>query len=382
MANWSCRALLAVLLGTACSLSAAQENAGWACDRSRAGAPVLSFRGGISGGEFKRFTTGWQSCFPQGHGGIHTIDLFSGGGDVEESLNIANFLVDAFRNKPPLLLTRVSSDSRCVSACTFLYLAGQRRVVEPRGSLEPHGFSGFQGADVDRVMQAIVKVSRGQRQEICKAYQDIGERAWVRRLQLAGNGLKQALADKRLEWTQELLGQQVRECADIERLVVTYAKLPPDRAALIAWIDSVMAITMPEVERAAALRSFRTHLAMQAGQVRTDAVQPLDRPERHLRWALDSHLAGINAYLEQSGQTPRLRDIDVAAEGLRSVHEAAIGRASDLASGSLGSYLDRRRNHVDVPAFVKLMFSTSILYTRPLTREELCDHNLVNVGCE
>lgn len=381
MVKWSISFTLAALLCMGSWPVAAQQNSGWQCDRSRENAPVLKFRAGIGSGEFERFKAAWQGCFPQGHGGIHTIDLHSGGGSVSESLSIANYLVDRFRNKPPLLLTRVSSGSRCVSACTYLYLAGQRRIVESGASLEPHGFSGYHGVNVDKVMQAIAQQVTEKRQPICKVFQEVGERAWIRRLQEAGNGLGKALADRRLEWALEFVGQPVRECRDVERLVIAYSKLPPEKADLIAWIDSVMAITMPEVERAAALRSFRTHFAVQAGQVKADAAVPFDRPDRHLRWSLDAYLEGINAYLSRSGQGPRLKDIDAAVEDLRSVHDSAIGVASNLASGPLGNYLDTRRSDVDVPAFVKLMFSTSILYTRPLSREELCDHNLVNVGC-
>ncbi len=378
LARW----LLALLVAGAAAPALAQPASPWTCDRSRTGAPVLSFRGGVDPGEFNRFKAAWQGCFPSGYGGNHTIELHSGGGVVDEALAIANFLVDTFRNRPPLLQTRIPSGARCVSACTFLYVAGQRRTVEPGGSLEPHGFSRYLGARIDRVVREIDGVATEKRLGICKAFEVVDEMAWIRRLEAAGKGLKRVWADRRLAWVGEFLDMPVRTCPDLERKLVTYAKLPPDRAELIWWLDSVMAITLPEVERAAALRAFRTQFAIQAGQLNADAVPQLDRPVRHLRWALDASLEGINAYLDRSGRGPRLKDIDAASEDLRNVQQDAIGAATNSATGGLGTYLGRRRNDIDLPAFVKLMFSTSILYTRPLTREELCDHNLVNIGCD
>lgn len=354
----------------------------WNCDKSRPGNFVLHFRGDINPGEAQRFKAAWQGCYGGGYSGLSTIDLFSGGGVVTEALAISGLLVEEFRNKPPLLLTRISSGARCVSACTYLFVAGQRRQVEPGGSLEPHGFSGFLGERVDQVMEAIVSIANDKKVPVCKVFEGLGETAWLGRLNMAGKALRKPLADRRLAWALEFLEMPVRNCPELEKKIVAYAKLSPEKMELIAHLDSVTAITMPEVERSAALRAFRTQFAIQAGVMNNDPVPLLDKPERHLRWALDGYADGINAYLDKSGQGARLKDIDSAAEDLRAAHEERIGAATNSAVGQLGSYLNTRRNDVDLPAFVKLMFSTSILYTRPLTREELCDHNLANVGCD
>lgn len=354
----------------------------WTCDKSRPGSHVLTFNGGIGPGEAQRFKAAWQGCYGAGYAGTYTIDLDSGGGAVTEALAIANALVEDFRNKPPLLLTRVSSSARCISACTYLFVAGQRRQVESGGSLEPHGFSSFSGHRVDRVIGAINSLVSERKMSVCKAFEAIDERAWIRRLEIASKALRRPLADRRLNWATEFMEIPVRSCADLEKKVEAFGKLSPDRMDLISHLDSVTAITMPEVERSAALRAFRTQFAIQAGVMAKDPIPLLDKPEGHLRWALDGYAAGINAYLDKSGQGPRLKDVDSAAEDLRVVHDERIGDSSNTAGGQLGSYLSKRRNDVDLPAFVKLMFSTSILYTRPLTREELCDHNLVNIGCD
>lgn len=360
----------------------AADNKPWTCTKDRDGLPVLRFGGPIDPGEAGRFRAAWQGCFPGGYGGMRTLSLESDGGVVDEALEIAGFLVAQFLGKPPLLVTRVEPGARCISACTYLFVAGQRRIVDSGGSLEPHGFSRYLGTRADRALGAIARTAEASNARVCAVARARGDFAWLSRSRAIGEGLALVLADRRLAWIQPFVDGAPAGCEAIERRVRAFQALSPERAELLGWLDSVMAVTLPEVERAAALRAFRTQFAIQAGQASSDGVPLLDRPDRQLRWALDASLAGINAYLERTGQGPRLQDIDLAAEDLRAVHQRVISDASDAATGKLGSYLARRRNDVDVPAFVKLMFSTSILYTRPVSREELCDHNLVNVGCE
>jgi hypothetical protein len=43
--------------------------------------------------------------------------------------------------------------------------------------------------------------------------------------------------------------------------------------------------------------------------------------------------------------------------------------------------LEQQQYEAAVQRFLRLMFSTSILYTRPLTREEMCAFNIVNENC-
>lgn len=376
-------AVLLAMFGQAAWGQQAGEPKGWRCDRSRADAPVLLFRGPIGQGEADRFRQAWRGCYPAGYRGTHTVDLNSGGGVVTEALTIARLLVEAFRNGPPLLLTRVSGGSRCVSACTYLFVAGQRRVVEPRGTLEPHGFSSFLGEPVDLVLPYVAKKVAESNKPPCEVAKDVDEFAWMFRLRAAGKAYGRALTDPRLAWVQPFLDIPKVNCAQVVRLLSAYLELPPERQRLVAWLDSVMRVTLPEVERAAALRAFRARFGASGGGPATaDDDALLDRPEGHVRWALEAALEGINAYLDRARQGPRLKDVNAAADDVRAVHQALIDDAAAEVSGDLGTYMTSRQQDIDVPSFIKLMFSTSILYTRPVSREELCDHNLMNVGCE
>jgi hypothetical protein len=72
---------------------------------------------------------------------------------------------------------------------------------------------------------------------------------------------------------------------------------------------------------------------------------------------------------------------DVQAKIANIVAEV-IRLSEQTAAAQLWPLLQTLKNEVNVEGLTRLMFSTSILYTRPLTREELCDTNIVNVGCQ
>jgi hypothetical protein len=350
----------------------------WTC--SRAGSqPVLKFSGGIEGGEYGRFLRAYADCFPGAVAGPQTIDLHSGGGAVNEALQIAEYLVSRFRDRPPLLATQVSPGSVCISACTYLFVAGQQRDVAAGGTLEPHGFSRFLGPPMRVAIRNAQQKAERDRVDLLDAL--MSDPAWIFRGNVIAQGLGRALAaDPRLTWIAEYYGAEADSRRDVARRFKSFMEMPPERQALIRQFDAVALSTLPELERLSALQAFNAQFAMARGSDKPAVPSKLDRPEALLRWAIDGYLEAVNAFIDATRAGPRLRDLD--ASGLRQVHEERSGSAFNLANGKLGSFLAARANDIDVPAFVRLMFSVSILYTRPLTREEMCDANLVNRGCD
>ena len=372
-----CVRALWVPVALACAAGPAQCGQ-WTCSRT-ASNPVLRFVGGIDVGEYGRFVKAYAECFPGPVSGPQTIDLHSGGGVVGEALQIAEHLVNRFRGRPPLLATQVSPGSVCISACTYLFIAGQQRDVAAGGTLEPHGFSGFSGAPMLAAIKRAHQKAERDRVDLLDAL--MSDLAWISRGNVVAQGLGRALAaDPRLAWIAEHYGAEARSRADLARRFKSFIEMPPERQALIRQFDAVALSTLPELERLSALQAFNAQFAMARGSDKPVLPSKMDQPEALLRWALDGYLQAVNTFIDATRAGPRLRDLD--ASGLRQVYEERSGSAFNLANGKLGSFLAARANDIDVPAFVRLMFSVSILYTRPLTREEMCDANLVNRGCD
>jgi len=349
------------------------------CDASDAqGSKSLLYSGPIAIGEKEKpgatFAARFNDCFPKTYKGITQVVLRSGGGRVDEGLAIAQFLINTGRTRGPVKVT-VPRGGYCISACTFLFVSGTFREVEPGASLEPHGFSSKRGLRIDRAFEQIL------------AQQKLTGSPNVSRLWLLRGALGRTLASEpTLSWLNEGLAGfaagSARADSPVERLLVAYKKYSPEQRDLLGALDSITEIVGTEVERAAALRAFRFHLDKAAGRPLGNLATSTGRDDELQRWMSAEYLTAINNYLAKARAGAPLRDLSSAREGIAQVQQSIIEDAFEAVNNDLWPLFSQRGNDIDVEGFVKLMFSTSIVYTRPVTREELCDLNLVNSGCE
>lgn len=365
-------ALLAAALFAAAGPARAGE---WQCLSGSGGAVrVLALEKGITRGEHDRFRSAFRQCFPDSYTGQRTVDLDSGGGSVVEALKIARDLVD-WGSGPRPIATQVSPGGVCISACTYLFVAGRLRNVRTGGSFEPHGFSSFKGPRIDAAIEAIRDKD--------------GTLQWPRlelqvaRLQVLAGWLPAlARGDARLGFAVEWLGDIAARLARLEvtrpevaRLAERFLALPPAQRAFIQNLDAILHSAIPELERVAALKGFEPVLTA-AGS----APVTLDE-RRYFEWVVGEFALAANAYLRSVNDT---RPVKLGDDFLRGVLTLQRERVADVVStvrDELGPYLQTRADQIDIAGLVRLMFSVSILYTRPLTREELCDLNIVNRDC-
>lgn len=363
-------------LAGVCLAFASPAHAGeWTCDRRVDTDRSLRFVGGVEGDEFDRFREGFNACFPRQYQGQRTVDLFSGGGSVSAALAISRALVDAGSGGRPIF-TRVSRGSYCISACTYMFLSGRFRDVATGGSLEPHGFSSFSGSRID---EAIEDAMEGETLHWDKI--DIQ----TQRLVLLAQWLP-ALAkeDDRFGWTvawvREFLNAPRQKNVGISPAVArAFLRLNPAQRDFIQNADAILAAAMPELERVAALEGFEPLLAESMG--RPARQTPRYDEKIYLNWVASEFAAAAREYLRalKDSRKPVIGD-EFLAQVLSQQRERADS-VRDTVVRQLGPYLLSRGDQVDVAGLVTLMFSTSILYTRPLSREEMCDLNIINRDC-
>jgi len=346
----------------------------WDCKGNREGSRFLTLAGAIEAGEFDRFNASFKACFPPGYVGQRTIDLFSGGGSVTEALNIADMMIREGSGPRPLAV-RVSRGRYCISACTFLFMAGRLRDVALGASFEPHGFSRFLGDRIDVAIQ--------------RATDKSGSIQWdklelqMARLSFLAFWLQPlAEADKRFDfaasWSAELADARGRGNGAIPRLVQGFLAMPAPQREFVQMLDGVLKGAMPEQERAAALKAFVPLLKRWGGQ-NIDEQPYLE--ERYFNWVVGEFEAAMKIYLRKIKDN---RPPVLGQNFMTSVIVAMRDGAADVeqtVTQQLGPYLDKRSDQIDLTGLTKVMFSTSILYTRPMTREELCDLNVINRDC-
>ncbi|MBZ8144094.1 hypothetical protein CLD22_30455, partial [Rubrivivax gelatinosus] len=162
--------------------------------------------------------------------------------------------------------------------------------------------------------------------------------------------------------------------AAVLRAALDFVALPAAQRGFITNLDAILATAMPELERVAARRAFARLLA-------PDAQTPALDEQHYFAWVTREFAAAATVYLraQKDKKAPHL-DEGFGAAVLAAQRERAES-AAETVEQRLGPYLLSRADQIDVPGLVRLMFSTSILYTRPLTREELCDLNVVNRDC-
>lgn len=367
------RFLIALL---ACTVAPAHAGK-WECLSGSGGAVrVLAFEGGITRGEFDRFRTAFNQCFPSSYAGQRTVDLDSGGGNVVEALNIARAIVGQEKG-PRSVSTHISKGSVCISACTYLFISGRLRNVASGGSFEPHGFSSFKGNRIDQAILAI------RERDGTMNWDRLPQAVQFGRLSLLSGWLPSlARGDSRMafaaNWIDEF-SQKVRQDevtgADLRRLAERFIELPALQREFIQNLDAIIGSAVPELERVAALKGLEDVL------VAAGASPVVLDERRYFQWVAGEFELAANAYLRAlNDKTP----VKLGDDFLRAVLSSQRERVSDVvrtAREDLGGYLNTRADQIDVAGLVKLMFSVSILYTRPLTREELCDLNIVNRDC-
>lgn len=100
-----------------------------------------------------------------------------------------------------------------------------------------------------------------------------------------------------------------------------------------------------------------------------------------MRWLLGEMDRAAKRYLssKKDDRDPKWDGAIATSVGerLRKTASSSI----ETASKQLWDDYLSKRNDIVRQGLLRLMFSVSILYTRPLTREELCAFNIVNENC-
>lgn len=69
---------------------------------------------------------------------VITLDLGSGGGDINQTIRVINFIRQINTSPDITINTRVGSWSSCESACTILFTSGKKRFAGERASFGFH----------------------------------------------------------------------------------------------------------------------------------------------------------------------------------------------------------------------------------------------------
>jgi len=91
---------------------------------------VLYVWGHIDSGDSGRFQQALDAAKP-----IEELWFFSGGGDLEEGLEIGRMVHKAHQT------THILSWMQCISACNFMFMGGTVRTIDPGGEFSVHMFA-------------------------------------------------------------------------------------------------------------------------------------------------------------------------------------------------------------------------------------------------
>lgn len=347
MTLWPGAALAAALALCPAGLLAAEVS----CVRPAPHA-LVAYVGGVDEGDLARLRQAIAECLRPASGAAAVqLVVRSPGGNMVEGIEIGEALAAMGRSRQ----VRVRVADYCISACTFIFLGAGWREVPPGATFEPHGFSSWSG---ERLALIERWSSEGpNRQRLRAAIRILGVHLEQEgRLPAGYVGILEALG------------------SDLGQAQAAFAALPPPYRELLDRWDGMLRVWMVEVERQTAL-----HLLLrQAGVGSADLPPDFDPARFPLSPELLDRVLDATLTARRSGRVPARSS--PAAAVIQDVLEQARGRAVTGAS-SLWRLFEARQAEVDVRALVGYMFSTSILYTRALTREELCDSNVVNTGC-
>jgi hypothetical protein len=193
--------------------------------------------------------------------------------------------------------------------------------------------------------------------------------------------LKRLIAsDERLAWMWDFYSIQSEEW--VKELCVKFTNLKPGQRELLASLDSITELIMTEVERHAALKAFQPYMDQIAGrQISGSVALSSGWEEADWQRLSEAFLTELNKYLSKSKSEPELKNLEMIHTDAIEEISARVRDTMGTVNSKLWPYLSRREREIDLEGLIRLMFSTSILYTRPLTREELCDFNIVNRDC-
>ncbi len=296
-------------------------------------------------------------CFPTGANFTPTLWLNSGGGLVHAGLEMAHDIIQYSSRRPVRVM--VAPGGRCISACTFIFISGEFREVPPVATFEPHGFSSWLGTSPAKV-------------EKWSARDPNLRRLWTAVNHLGAHFEDEGLSTKPLEPLRDALRSESDNAySDAQK---AFFHMPRAYRDIVVDWDSVLQVTITEIERQVALRTLLGATEDEPAQERAEEV---DRRSSALANRLTTVL---DRNLKKSRQGRKTAAETSAGQAIKELISSQIEQTTDAAI-KLGRLMNRRKGDIDIRALTNFMFSTSILYVRPLTREELCDSNVMNVGC-
>lgn len=346
----------------------------------------VRYEGGVELGDDERFERVFVNCFGGGYRGPMGVRLVSDGGSVDAGLGIASFLVRVSKSVGPVSI-HVPRGEACISACTYIFVAGTFRTVAAGASLEPHGFSAFSGHRIDRVAAvAATKPDEKERLKILRDYAKFSRLSWLSKVLQPS-----IVAEPRLEWLGQALHPFSAETLTLQSLrdfLSHFENLTALQRSTLGALDSVTELVVTEVERAAAMAAFKPHLARLSGRPVTDIVPTVSQEAENMQIMHSAYMAVLGQFLLPSNRNTAgarpvtVKESSAVLERIKSAQSRRALDTSNTVNEKLWPFLATRTDAIDVEGLVKLMFSTSILYTRPIAREELCDLNLVNRDCD
>lgn len=318
----------------------------------------VNYEGGVDLPDPALLRQEFSRCFDNVRGAVPVIRLNSGGGYVTAGLEMAHFIATTGERRGVRM--EVAPGARCVSACTFLFIAGSDRFVPAGSKLEPHGFSSLNGSNPELVKGKNWADPDPERRPHVNTH----------RLKWAAHaiGLHLYAEDRDVDGLKRVLA-----CKGPAQCQAAFLALDDTtRELLTAW-DGAIRRRYIDLERSAALAAMYQH-----GNFGEPHVEKINEGI-----ALVSTKV-FAATLDQNLGAKRSKRVDPATssasalivEQLQDHLKGTTETASDL-----WRLIQRKSGELDAKALVDLMFSTSILYTRPLTREEMCDASIVNVDC-
>lgn len=289
---------------------------------------------------------------------VTILDIHSGGGVLDQGLKMGEYLMSHRSG----IYTRVSPGNYCVSACTFVFLGGEYREVMNGASFEPHGFSSWRPPqdspwtlDYNAMFWFLLDKDAFQAKRVelglCRFLPEFGETF-------------KATTDACIDF---LRGNS----PDVN----LFAKRLSDKdQTMVFVITRYMSAAMMELEREAALHY------LQAGNA------PPVNSAYYVQWLLEGMRIGARVRAGKQTAVPAVENLSPAFKKFveQLVDRVRIGAESG--AQNIKQFLDRRnagtQGGVDEKALAQLMFSTSIVYTRPLTNKEMCQSFVTTISID
>lgn len=318
-------------------------------------AKTVEFVGRVVDDDPVRLVQQIRSCFPSGNEPI-TLTLNSNGGLSNVGMEIGLTLAKISQKR--IVRTVVSPGGYCISACTSIFLGGSFREVRAGASLEPHSFGGWNSQSP----QSVKSWAGGVEEGILDPDRTI----------VALRILDAHLSEEGRSPPEYASMIGALSNGDWDSAQSKYRAAPEKYRMIFDETDGLLRLWLSETERRSALEDLLRRL--EAPQSEMPGTPELRGMQAHLDAVIDRQLGSNRAFRKSTQSTS-------GGEVLQRIIEKVASSARENASRRW-PLLQARANELDVTAWVRYMYSTSIIYTRPLTREELCDSNIMNVGCD